>query len=102
MLGYIPYMSYEKYRTTYVLDGAEIVLDELPYGFFVEIEASSGDEIERLVSKLGMTGYSRFALSYSSIFEQLKAIYQLDFDDLTFENFDGLTVSLKHIAGYPR
>ena len=102
MLGYIPYMSYEKYRTTYVLDGAEIVLDELPYGFFVEIEASSGDEIERLVSKLGMTGYPRFALSYSSIFEQLKAIYQLDFDDLTFENFDGLTVSLKHIAGYSR
>ncbi|MFZ4825744.1 MAG: class IV adenylate cyclase [Phototrophicaceae bacterium] len=102
MLGYIPYMSYEKYRTTYVLDGAEIVLDELPYGSFVEIEASSGAEIERLVSELGLGSYPRFSMSYSSIFQQLKDVYQLDFDDLTFENFDGLTVSLKHITGYTR
>lgn len=102
MLGYIPYMTYEKYRTTYVLEGAEIVLDELPYGSFVEIEAISGTEIEKLVSKLGLESHPRLTISYSSIFQQLKDLYQLDFDDLTFENFDGLSVSLKHIEGYPR
>src|SRR5690349_8510496 len=37
-LGYTQYMIYEKYRTTYEADGAEIVLDELPYGSFIEIE----------------------------------------------------------------
>ena len=102
MLGYIPYMTYEKYRTTYVLEGAEVVLDELPYGSFVEIEASSSREIERLVNKLGLESHPRLTMSYSSIFQRLKEIYQLDFDDLSFENFEGLTVSMKHLDRYSR
>src|SRR5215208_5345342 len=34
-LGFHPVLSYEKYRTTYQLDDAEITLDEMPYGNFV-------------------------------------------------------------------
>ena len=48
-LGFIPVMVYEKYRTTYTLDGAEIDLDEMPYGSFVEIEADQA-AIKRIVT----------------------------------------------------
>ena len=47
-LGYEVALVYEKYRTTYELDGAEIVLDELPYGSFTEIEGDA-ETIERVV-----------------------------------------------------
>lgn len=41
VLGYRPALVYEKRRTTWKLAGAEVVIDELPFGHFVEIE---GDE----------------------------------------------------------
>ena len=37
-LGFMVTASYEKYRSTFFLDNTEIVLDELPFGNFVEIE----------------------------------------------------------------
>ena len=37
-LGYQVIVHYEKFRTTYSLDDVEIMLDEMPYGTFVEIE----------------------------------------------------------------
>ncbi|HEY9529653.1 MAG TPA: class IV adenylate cyclase, partial [Anaerolineales bacterium] len=39
-LGYQKLVYYEKYRTTYESNEALIMLDELPYGTFVEIEGS--------------------------------------------------------------
>ena len=45
-LGYEVALIYEKYRTTYEWGAAEIVLDELPYGNFTEIEGGAA-EIER-------------------------------------------------------
>ena len=44
-LGYSAALVYEKRRATYQLGGAEVVLDELPFGWFVEIE---GEEIDIL------------------------------------------------------
>ncbi|HVG31908.1 MAG TPA: class IV adenylate cyclase [Pyrinomonadaceae bacterium] len=40
-LGYKPALVYEKRRATWRMAGAEVVLDELPFGLFLEIE---GDE----------------------------------------------------------
>ena len=57
-LGYGVELIYEKYRTTYALDGAEIVLDELPYGNFSEIEGDV-ETIERVVAALGLGGARR-------------------------------------------
>ena len=39
-LGFTASMRYEKYRETFTYAGAEIVLDELPVGNFMEIEAT--------------------------------------------------------------
>ena len=54
-LGYSPVLVYEKRRETWRLAGAEVVLDELPFGLFVEIEGEEGQILsaERL---LGLDG----------------------------------------------
>jgi adenylate cyclase class 2 len=50
-LGYSPALVYEKRRTTWRLAGAEVVLDELPFGLFAEIEGEESAilEAERLL-----------------------------------------------------
>ncbi|HZT58433.1 MAG TPA: class IV adenylate cyclase [Pyrinomonadaceae bacterium] len=47
-LGYRPALVYEKRRETWRVGGAEVVLDELPFGLFVEIE---GEEHEILAAE---------------------------------------------------
>jgi len=39
-LGFQPGLVYEKRRTRWNVDGAKVVIDELPFGLFMEIEAS--------------------------------------------------------------
>lgn len=90
-LGYTPYMVYEKYRTTYHLDGAEIVLDEMPYGTFVEIEGDK-DTIEGVMNRLELQGFQRYDVSYAVLFDRVRRFLGLGFDDLTFANFAGITV----------
>jgi adenylate cyclase class 2 len=91
-LGYHEAWIYEKYRTTYNLDACEIVLDELPYGAFIEVEGTP-DNIERVLSTLGLQDESRITASYSVLFFQIKDRLKLPFRDLTFENFKGITLS---------
>jgi len=51
-LGYRPTLVYEKRRTTWHLGGVEVVLDELPFGLFLEIEGEESQilEAERLLN----------------------------------------------------
>lgn len=90
-LGYHPVMTYEKYRTTYQLYGAEVTLDQMPYGNFVEIE---GDEaaIKRCLEALDLGAARRMVASYVVLFKFVKQHLGLDFDDLTFANFAGIDV----------
>ena len=48
-LGFVPVLIYEKRRETWVTDGVEVVLDELPFGLFMEIEGNEDgiNEVER-------------------------------------------------------
>lgn len=90
-LGYVVALVYEKRRTTYALDGAEIALDELPYGNFTEIEGDAAT-IERLVEALGLGAYWRMSRSYVDIFLAVKQKLGLDANDCTFEAFAGADV----------
>jgi adenylate cyclase class 2 len=90
-LGYTPYMVYEKYRATYELDGAEIVLDEMPYGSFVEIEGQE-QKVADLMKRLELDQAPRMDGSYADLFERVKRHLGLTFDDLTFDNFKGVHV----------
>lgn len=97
-LGYTPYMIYEKYRTTYELDGAEIVLDEMPYGNFVEIEGDEGT-IEKVINRLGLQKVTRYDGSYAVLFERARRALGLTFTDLTFANFKGVDVPESVFSG---
>lgn len=89
--GYRPHMTYEKYRTTYMFKGAEIVLDELPYGSFIEIEADI-PTIETILRDLHLASVTRIPISYVSLFEVIKERLKLKFQDLTFDNFAALNL----------
>lgn len=95
-LGYTPFLVYEKYRTTYALDGTEVVLDEMPYGNFVEIEGER-TAIEAAIKQLNLENAARFGESYTRLFERVKQKSGLTFQDLTFANFEGIKVSLSDL-----
>jgi adenylate cyclase class 2 len=90
VLGYQVALMYEKYRTTYTLDGVEILLDELPYGDFVEIEGLNPEVIRSVNDRLGLDWEKRAPESYIVLFEGLKACKGLPFRDLSFDNFASL------------
>ena len=86
-LGYQVVATYEKYRETFSWKSTEIVLDELPFGFFLEVEGPSIEKIRKTVEDLGIDWNMRISLSYLEIFERLKRKLQLSFADASFENF---------------
>ena len=112
-LGYEVVFIYEKYRTTYEtsltsptglksLRGltsptglkslmAKIMVDELPYGNFVEIE---GDlmMLRPIAEEMGLDWDKAIPASYFMLFERLRKARGLNFRDLTFENFKGIKV----------
>ncbi|MDT4955953.1 MAG: adenylate cyclase, class 2 [Acidobacteriota bacterium] len=45
-LGYKPALIYEKRRATWQLKGAEVMIDELPFGLFAEIEGEENAILE--------------------------------------------------------
>lgn len=96
-LGFQPYMVYEKYRTTYLLDQAEIVLDEMPYGNFIEIEANEEGIISNLIERLNLTEYPKIFYSYAVLFDRIKEKLNLSFHDLTFQNFQDVTIPIELI-----
>ena len=95
-LGYEVALTYEKYRTTYELEGAEVVLDELPFGHFTEIEGDAAT-IERAVAKLGLGGARRLSGSYVYIFLDLKEKLGLLERDCTFKTFEAADVDLEDL-----
>jgi len=90
-LGFRVALIYEKYRTTYTWQGAEIVLDELPYGPFVEVEGDSAT-IEHVLNALGLGAAPRLTESYVALFERIKAALNINPRDLTFSAFEGVDV----------
>ena len=92
-LGFRHTMAYEKYRTTYELDGVEVVLDEMPYGQFVEIEGAL-PSIRQVMTRLQLDDAPRFSESYTTLFQYVKQHLGLNITDLTFENFAGVDVPL--------
>lgn len=54
-LGFTPALVYEKRRVTWRLGESEIVIDELPFGLFMEIEGQEID-IKAIERKLGIKG----------------------------------------------
>jgi len=125
-LGYQKIMQYDKYRTTYTLesesslapparagvlpifrrevDGIQschIMLDELPYGNFIEIEGEDVDSIRVVANVLYLNMDKALSTSYFALFEQVKQTLGLTFNDLTFGNFKDIKVSVNDLQVKP-
>lgn len=98
-LGYEPKQVYEKYRETFWLGEVEVVLDEMPFGNFVELEGEE-EVIKAAANHLGLDWNRRIVTNYLDLMARLKAYHNLSFDDLTFANFEGLPVSVADILLY--
>lgn len=86
-LGYKAVFTYEKYRETFLVDPVHIMLDELPFGHFMEIEGTSLKMVEQTAKTLGMQWEIRIKRSYMELFEVLAQNLDLSFSDATFANF---------------
>ena len=92
-LGYQVTLMYEKYRTTYTHQNVLITLDEMPYGYFAEIEGPDPVKIRSASERLGLDWETRSIESYLSLFQRVKDKLNLTFTDLSFENFEGISVA---------
>ncbi len=92
-LGYQTIMIYEKFRTVYDLDLVHVTLDEMPYGEFVELEGPDVPTLKSVNEKLGLNWAAGAPASYTMLFEIIRQKMKLSFRDLTFENFETLTIN---------
>ena len=100
-LGYQVSLMYEKFRTTYELDGLQVTLDEMPYGNFTEIEGPDGKQIRAAAETLGVSWEARIIQSYTTLFEQLRQKKGFTFRDLSFDNFSSRDISPADLGVVP-
>jgi adenylate cyclase, class 2 len=109
-LGYQKLFYYEKYRTTYeLLQTSEVLrdlgglvhvmLDELPYGNFVEIEGETVETIRGVADSLNLKWDTAIPTSYHMLFEQLCAKHpELDRTELSFSALRGRDISVEELS----
>ena len=89
-LGYTVTTLYEKYRETYQIDPNQVMLDELPFGCFVEIEGPLIESIRQLSDQLGLPWEQRVQASYLELFDRIRRPLNLELEEVTFEIFNEL------------
>jgi adenylate cyclase class 2 len=118
-LGYQKLIYYEKYRATYALPKPSgtlatnhstigeredfggpihIMLDELPYGKFVEIEGETIEAIHAAAAHLHLRRERAIVASYHALFERVKKALKLPVDDLSFAEFEGIRIDASHLG----
>ena len=100
-LGYYPAIVYEKYRRTYRLGDVLVMLDELPIGNFIEIEAPNNILIEGMVQMLGLDGSRAINTNYLGLWAMVKQNADLKVHDLTFQALEGFEMSTEMLGVQP-
>jgi adenylate cyclase class 2 len=108
-LGYEKLVYYEKYRTIYSLQPSGgfarpdsegfiyVMLDELPYGNFVEIEGETVDAIRAISDQLNLKWETAIGTSYSALLDRARNSLNLSIQDLSFAEFADLNVDATHL-----
>jgi adenylate cyclase class 2 len=86
-LGYEVFHRYEKYREVYKLDHCLVMLDEVPYSCFMEIEGPDLESIRSTAHKLHMNWEERIQQTYLDIFKALRESMDPKPTDATFKVF---------------
>ncbi|NDJ51454.1 MAG: class IV adenylate cyclase [Chloroflexi bacterium] len=92
VLGYRPAWIYEKRREKLDWRGVQICLDEMPMGWFAELEGSEAG-IRALAAELNLDLADGITLTYAQLFEHVRQSLKLSMTDLTFEAFTEVIVS---------
>ena len=97
LLGFHGEQIYEKWRETLILENTLFCLDTMPYGQFLEIEGSQKD-IKLYARRLGLEWNKRILTNYLEIFEIIKEKLDLEFADVTFDNFIDIDVEFQNFV----
>ena len=100
-LGYQAVVVYEKYRREFQLGDVQVMLDELPFGNFIEIEGPNNALIDGVAQMLGLDRSKGIETNYLGLLERVKHNLGLQFRDLTFDNFQGVAVSAADLGVLP-
>ncbi len=100
-LGFGKLVYYEKYRTVYELAETHVMLDELPYGNFVEIEGENPAQIHTAAEMLSLDWGAAIGTSYHVLFDRLRESMNLSLEDLSFGNFAGIDVLPENLGVLP-
>ena len=98
-LGYHRVQIYEKWRQTYKLDDTLFCIDTLPFGTFLEIEGSQ-EAILKMTETLSLDWKNRILISYLELFNIVKTKKNLTFNDITFDNFRNLSLSVRELHSF--
>ena len=91
-IGFQVVVFYEKFRATYELNNTHIMLDELPYGSFIEIEGENVESIHSIADLLSLNWEAMVKAGYHALFERVAGKYGLDVSKLSFENLESATI----------
>lgn len=100
-LGFSPIVFYEKYRTTYELNDVHIMLDELPYGTFVEIESDNIDALQKTAELLDLNWSMIVKAGYHALFERITEKFKLNPSQLSFDALRPFKVSAEDLSISP-
>lgn len=100
-LGFAPVVFYEKYRATYAWNSAHIMLDELPYGNFVEIEGEDVSILREAAGLLGLKWEATVKAGYHALFERIAEKFNLDPGQLSFKALKSMRVSAEDLQVAP-
>jgi adenylate cyclase class 2 len=92
-LGFETVVFYEKFRATYELNDVHIMLDELPYGEFVEIEGESVKAIHEIADLLGLNWGAMVKAGYHAIFERAAGKHNLAPSQLSFAALEKVKIT---------
>jgi adenylate cyclase, class 2 len=87
-LGLRAFFRYQKYREEYSLFDALICLDELPFGFYLEIEGEPAF-IDLVTKKLELDPDTFSKRSYAAIYSEICREKGVPFGDILFKNENG-------------
>jgi adenylate cyclase class 2 len=88
-LGFRPLVRYEKHREVFRWKSVLLMLDQLPFGDFLELEGPDLAELRQTAGELGLNWAQALQTSYMGIFLLLKKTYHLTFLEASFESFTG-------------
>ena len=100
-LGFEIVVFYEKFRATYELNDVHVMLDELPYGAFVEIEGASVKVIREIADLLGLNWGAMVKAGYHAIFERAAGKYNLAPSQLSFAALEKVKLTADDLSVQP-